>query len=157
MNKKLLAYSLRRLAARMMTEGDLRAKMQTRVTNYKDIDIDEDELPKCIDEVIKYLIKEHLINDREYVKLYLEYESSTNFRGKFGYWQKLMKKGIDKDLFEDGWEELDIDEYKLAKKLLENNDFRFVKESNEQKRKAKIQRFLKGRGFDFSIIIELTK
>jgi len=76
----------------------------------------------------------------------------TNLRGRVGYFQKLFKKGVDPDTFNKIWEELSPDELAMAKKLLSQNVFRFRIEPDNLKRKAKIQRYLSGRGFDFNVI-----
>jgi len=159
MNQKLYAYALRLLAKRMMTEEEVCKKLLQNFHFYTDLNEEEQNEQKegQIGEVINKCINERFIDDVNFVQMYLEYELSQNFRGKYGYWQKLQKKGIEKSLFEEEWEKLNPNEYKLAQKLLENNRFRFSAEIDKQKRRIKIQRFLQGRGFDFSVIIETTE
>lgn len=139
--KTIFPYAIRLLARRMMTVQQVQEKLM-------------EKFPDAAEEiglVIERLKKEKLLDDELFVHSYLEYELTTSFRGKYGYWQKLMQKGIDKALFEKVWRGLAPDESSLAKKLLENNAFRFESETDPLKKKLKIQRFLAGRGFPFSV------
>lgn len=136
----ITSMALRLLTRRMMTEHQVREKLLERFS---------DALEE-VGAVIDRLKKEKLLDDEAYVRAYLEYELSTSFRGKYGYWKKLMQKGIEKSFFEKVWRELEPDESVLAQKLLENNAFRFDSEKDPLKKKLKIQRFLAGRGFPFT-------
>ena len=147
--KKLSSFALNSLAKRMLTKKEVSEKLQRLSKKLEENAEILKEHQVIIQDIINELEEKKLLNDEFYVQTYLNYELETNFRGKWGYWEKLMKKGIEKELFEKTWQELNPNEEKLAKKLLENNSFRFSQEKDEYKRKAKIQRFLQGRGFSF--------
>lgn len=150
--KKLSSFALNSLAKRMLTRKELSDKLE-RLS--KKLEEDPEKIKEhqiIIKNILKELEKKKILDDEHYVSTYLDYELETNYRGKWGYWEKLMKKGIEKDMFEKAWKNLEPDEEELAKKLLENNRFRFSKERDEYQRKAKIQRFLQGRGFSFEVM-----
>ncbi len=142
--KKIQNFALKLLTGRMFTIKDLQEKLHKKFPN------SGDEVKKNILE----LEEKKLLNDEEYIRAYLNYELTTNFRGKFGYFKKLYENGIPKELFEKVWNEINPNELDIADTLLKNNEFRFINEKDKQKRKMKIQRFLMGRGFDFGIIKE---
>jgi regulatory protein len=129
------------LNRRMFTEEEIRKKLRKKFPEFLD------EIEKIINE----LKNNNLIDDEHYVRTYLTYETSTNFRGKFAYLNKLFAKGVSKDIFEQIWLEINPDELEMAKKLINQNQFRFQLE-DPVKKKLKIQRFLRGRGFSTNII-----
>ena len=136
------------LASRMHTEWELREKVKKKFKER------EEESLKSFEEILADLKKKKLVDDELFTKMYLEYEIATHFRGKMGYWQKLMKRGVAKDIFEAVWEELDPNEYILAHDLLHQQSFRF-EGLDKQKRREKVQRFLAGRGFGYDVVRDL--
>ena len=130
---KIQSYAFYLLNKRMMTEFELSNKLIKKYSNY----------PEEIKSIINLLKEWNLINDEKFVSYYLEYETNNNFRWKFWYWQKLYKKGIDKDLFEKVWFKLSPNELDMAKLLIKNNNFRFNWIQDIQTRKMKISNYLK--------------
>jgi regulatory protein len=102
---------------------------------------------KNIDNLINYLKKENYLNDNKFIKNFIRYETKYLLNGKFKIYQKLLKKGINKDLFFEIWNEENIDEEKIKEKLLEINKYKWVNLKNETQKKAKIYRYLKQKGF----------
>ncbi len=145
--QKIQSYALYLLNKRMMTESEISEKLLKKFSENK----------KEIGEVMGLLKKEKLIDDEKFVLFYLEYETNNNFRGKFWYWQKLYKKGINKDLFELIWSKINPNELEMAKKLIDNNSFRFNGIEDLEKKKSKMFNYLKGRWFNLSIIFDVIK
>lgn len=142
--QKLKNYIILLLSKKMYTEYEIRTKIQKKFPEVKEVDV-----------VVEEFIKQKLIDDNEFVRVYLEYYLENFPKGKMGNFMKLKLKGINYDLFNTVWEELDVNEYEIAKKLLEKNDVKFSKLEKLKKIQRKMS-FLQRRGFDSQVINNLV-
>lgn len=136
---KLLRYSLNALGRRALTESEMREKLLKRAKKLKG---GEEEIPK----VLSRLDELELIDDEQYVRNFIRTHCSLNPSGKIAIYRKLRFKGIDKDMFDDVWEEVLPDEGKLLDEACEN----FVRKKgaiDSQKQKERLMRYLAARGF----------
>lgn len=147
--KKLTDYSLNALGRRALTETEIRKKLIIRSKKLKG---GEEEIPR----VIERLNELKLIDDATYVRNFIRTHSALNPSGKFAIMRKLRLKGVDKDLFEEIWEEVEPDEEGLMEAAVET----FVRKKgvvDSRKQQEKLVRFLASRGFRGDAIYEKLK
>ncbi len=108
------------------------------------------EVP-LIEEVIKRLEEEKLINDQEFVQEYI----SQSKKGKKAIRHDLLKKGVDKETIERGLNSLSLaDEIERAKLILKK--MRLEKPLGEKMR-LKVMRRLQSKGFSYEVIKSVVK
>lgn len=112
-------------------------------TYLKKYEIDEASSQKIID----YLTKEKLINDRLYTKTYIEQHTQNGDTGPYLIKQKLIRKGITKELIEEELDGIDfsVNLEKLANKLVKKHGHRLPIKALEQK----IIQSIMNRGFSY--------
>lgn len=125
------------------TEEQLRSKLQMN------------EYPlECIDEAIEYVKHFHYLDDYRYACNYVRYHGQALSKGQLT--QKLMQKGVPKDMIKTAIEEEYLgDEMEQIKALL--NKKNFDEKQNDQKEKQKIYQFLLRRGFKSNDILKAMK
>ncbi|MBQ4301008.1 MAG: regulatory protein RecX [Lachnospiraceae bacterium] len=109
---------------------------------------------EAIDAAIEYVYKYHYLDDERLAKSYIRFYQDTRSRNRIK--QDLMKKGISKDVIESSME----DEYtnsqsELIRKLLQKRHYNPDEATYEER--AKMYRFLMGRGFTSSDISKVMK
>jgi SOS response regulatory protein OraA/RecX len=67
-----------------------------------------------------------------------------------------MKKGVDKKVIEEALSQKDIDEEKMAKKLIKKRSYKWEKYKGQEKRK-KMADFLARKGFNWDVIKPILK
>lgn len=107
---------------------------------------------ETIDAVINYCKAQKWLNDAEFTRKYIHFRHKKGI-GKNKLKQELYHKGLHKDLIQSALNSADIDWYQLAFETAEKkfND-QLLDKSPENR--AKIQRFLQARGFNFDEIYE---
>ena len=135
--KIIINWGLKLLTRKIYSALELQKKL------IKKFPQEEDNIEKAL----KFLKKENLLNDREYVRTYLNYQIKNNIKVKFAYQNFLKQKGISKELFLEIWQEISPNKLEMMMQLIKNNEFRFNNEKNLQQKKGKIFRFLSQRGF----------
>lgn len=109
-------------------------------------------------EVIKYLKEYELINDENFARNWIASMIKIKPMGKFRAEYELKKRGIKPDLAKSMCKELISYEtemelaFRAAKKKYET-----LKSYNEHEQKKKLLNFLKNRGFNFEIIMNVIK
>lgn len=104
-----------------------------------------------VDNVIKKLKEEDLINDKKFIDLFVRDRLTLKPKGKRILIQELRQKGVNDELIEKYFSKNPINEEELALQILKKRWLRF-KNLDSQKRFEKSARFLMSRGFDFNLI-----
>lgn len=107
-----------------------------------------------IDLIIKKLQEQKFLNDREFVKWWIEQRTLVKPTGKRLIKFELKKKGIDKELIDevfDSVEDLVHDELEMARNLVQRKINKY-KGLDRQKIYQRLGGFLSRRGFDYDTI-----
>lgn len=138
--------ALRTIERTYKTEKEMRDKLIL-----KEFDIN------LIDRTIEFLKEYNLLNDENYVKMYVKDKFKSEGQNKIKY--ALMRKGINEELireeiskFNDGSQkevayDLAVKKYNLLAK----------REEDKYKISQKLYRFLTTRGYDYSVVSEVVK
>ena len=138
--------ALRTIERTYKTEKEMRDKLIL-----KEFDIN------LIDRTIEFLKEYNLLNDENYVKMYVKDKIKSEGQNKIKY--ALMRKGINEELireeiskFNDGSQkevayDLAVKKYNLLAK----------REEDKYKISQKLYRFLTTRGYDYSVVSEVVK
>lgn len=144
---RVLDYSYTLLSLRERSEYELKKKLY------------EKEFPgEVVREVIDYLKKEKLLDDRIFAQKWVDYVLHNKPMGKIMVMHELKKKGIKKDIIDEVCSEklpLEV-ELALAKRVLQKK-LRTLKGYPEEVVKNRLFQFLKNRGFNFDTIQESLK
>ncbi len=137
--KKAMNYSLNLISKYLKTRHEIVKKLKEKEYN-------EDTIQKVIDKLqsLGYL------NDERYVEVYIRSKKDTSsILNKRTLYNKLLQKGIDRELVRQNLDNSDIDEYesalKAAQKKLPNL------KGDLRTKKAKLYQFLYSKGFDYEI------
>lgn len=137
MNKqKIVSYAFWLLSRKLFSRKELFEKI---VKKYPDWTFEEFIL-------IEKDLHPYLLNDKEFCIKYLEYYTQAKLCGKWYFYQKLIQKGIDKEIFEEVWQSLEVDEYAILTRLLEHK---------QSASKNTIYNFIIRRGFSHSLAAEV--
>lgn len=103
--------------------------------------------PSC-QNIINQLTKDGLLNDQTYAQRYIEEQSQYGDKGPYVIKQKLLQKGIDKQLIEEALDGIDFSASleKLTEKLVKKYGHRLPTKALEQK----IIQSILNRGFSYS-------
>lgn len=137
--KKALNYSLNLLSKSSKTKQELIKKMTEKEYN-------EDTIAAVIAKIndLGY------INDQKYIEDFIRNKADTSQGlNKRTLQNKLIQKGVDKDLIQQSLDNSCIDEYQNALQVAEKK-YRNLK-GNEREKKSKLYAFLIGKGFDYDI------
>lgn len=104
--------------------------------------------------LLKKLRQLNLLNDEEFARAW----STSRLKKKSLKIVKLelQQKGINRNIIEDVLSEVKIDDFTLAKNLIEKRMYRY-QNLDPKTRKLKISQFLAGKGFDWNIIEKIAK
>jgi regulatory protein len=137
--KKAFNYALNMLSKSSKTKQELIKKLKEKEYN-------ED----TIDAVIVKIIDLGYINDKVYTESFIRNKTDASLGiSKRILQNKLIQKGIDKELIQESIENADIDEYQSAIQVAEKK-LRSLK-GDERQRKSKLYAFLIYKGFDYEI------
>lgn len=103
------------------------------------------------DSLFNRLKRLDLIDDEKFAKWWVEQRLSFRPRGKRILNYELRIKGIDRDIIEKVVSEVEIDEAKIAKELLEKKLYRW-KNLEKFKARKKMSDFLARKGFEWDVI-----
>ncbi len=107
--------------------------------------------PIIIKKVTQHLIEVNLINDSEFISLFIQQRNSFKPKSKFILSQELIRFGVSKELIDQYFSEHETDEFQLAKKALTNRKI-ILSQINTKKGYQKAFNFLLRRGFSFEIV-----
>jgi regulatory protein len=108
---------------------------------------------EIISKTIKFFIEHKLLSDEEYAKLFLENQIKYRPTGRIMCRNKMIKKGLDRDLVERTLIEdfSQSEEERLAHKLAKSKE-RLLKNKTKKDKFAKIGQYLNRKGFSENII-----
>lgn len=101
-----------------------------------------------VKKAIQHLEKIELINDKNFIKWFVEQRTLLKPKGKFILQQELLKHGIEKELIDEYFSSYSVNEEELAEKILQERWHRY-KNLDKRKRFEKAVSFLLRRGFTF--------
>ncbi len=174
--KKLLEYALKLISRRRYTEKNLRQKLRIQQSklehrkksgglednvSLKIEKIDPEERTETkkneeVDEAVRRLIEYGYLNDSEYVKVFTSSELARAPQSLRLITQRLIQKGIKKELINQALAQININESELARKAVEKK-LKILKKLTPEKQKEKLYRFLLSRGFSLSTIYSVLK
>lgn len=137
--KKALNYALNILSKSNKTKQELINKLTEKEYN-------EDTITAVIEKIndLGY------INDKQYIENFIRNKADTSQGlNKRTLQNKLIQKGVDKELIKQSLENSDIDEYQNAIQAAEKK-LRNLK-GNEREKKSKLYAFLINKGFDYEV------
>lgn len=111
---------------------------------------------EAADKVIHYLLETELLDDKKFVRAFVDQRNANKPKGEYALRQELRKYGIEKDLIDEYFSNHPVDEEKLAEKVLSSRWLRF-KDLPPQIRFQKASQFLARRGFSFRIAQQIIK
>ena len=145
--QKLRDYTLRLLSFRPRSTKEISVKLQKFTAN-------RDFPNELIGKVINELTEQKFLDDKEFVRWWVDQRQSYRPKGIRAIKMELLNKGIEKEIIDEvlseGSEEK-ISEYDLAMKVINKKLVNFNKLSHE-KLKIKIRDHLLRRGFDWDVI-----
>lgn len=114
--------------------------------------------PEIAEKIISKLKEYKFIDDKEFVKWWIEQRTNYKPRSLRLIKMELGQKGISKDLIEEVMEGLEnkVDDLASAKKLIERKLPRY-KGLDRDKKFQKVARYLSSKGFNYDIIKEIFK
>lgn len=137
--KKALNYALNMISRYNKTKFELTKKL-------KEKEYEED----TIKAVVSRLSELGYINDEHYVEVFIRSKQDTNQGlNKKTLYNKLIQKGINKELVRQSLENSEIDEYQNALQTAEKK-LKSLK-GNKREKKAKLYSFLLYKGFEYEI------
>lgn len=154
---KLMEKMYNLLSFRQRSEKEIRDYLKT--LSFKRKIKDKDEIsPLVIDLLIERLKQKGMLNDMEFAKAWVEGRRRSKNLGERALKMELMRKGIGREIIEEllvhGSSFIDQEE-DLAKIALEKK-MRVWENLDPKKRKQKAIEFLMRKGFDYSLIKEVT-
>lgn len=161
--QKLLDKVLRLISHRPRSEKEVRDYLKKKIWklefgNWKFHKSKVDVKKKLIDEVMRALKKQKLIDDKAFVAWWVEQRSTFRPRGKFGLTMELRQKGIDKTIIKKAIDK--VDELSLATKLAQKK-LKAYKNLTREEFYQKMTAFLSRRGFSWetikTVIDEISK
>lgn len=108
------------------------------------------------DELFNKLKRLELLDDTEFAKWWVDQRTTFRPRGKRALVSELRQKGIDRYIIDEVLGSAEIDEKRMAKKLLEKRKYKWEKLNKLVARKKKSD-FLARKGFGWEVIKELVK
>ena len=97
-----------------------------------------------------------LVNDRKFAEWWIGQRQAFRPRGVRALTMELRQKGIKKEVIGEVLAETTIDEFQIAKKLLERRSYKW-KNLPEPEAKRKMSQFLAGKGFGWEVISKLIR
>lgn len=138
--------ALRTIERTYKTEKEIREKLIL-----KEFDIDS------IERTIEFLKEYNLLNDENYVKMYVKDKIKNQGQNKIKY--ALMQKGINEELIKEEISKFNDDSQKEVAYNLAVKKYNLLakREDDKYKLSQKLYRFLTTRGYDYSIVAEVVK
>jgi regulatory protein len=107
------------------------------------------------DFIVEFLQNEGFINDERYCRSYVKSKLNLKKWGVNKIKLSLITKGIDRDIIDEVFSEIDKDSYKEELiNLLKNKK---INEPDPYKRKAKLIRYAIGKGYSISEVMEVIE
>lgn len=142
--QNLRDYTLKLLSFRPRSVKEISIKLQ-KYSEKRDFP------DKLVDQVIADMKEHKLLDDKEFVRWWIDQRQTYRPKGLRVIRLELLNKGIDKSVIDDVLEtetEEKVDDYDLAMRVIEKKA-RQIKNLPREKLKIKIRDFLARRGFDW--------
>lgn len=107
-------------------------------------------------ELFNKLKRLELLDDKKFAQWWIEQRTTFRPRGKRALFAELRQKGINRDLIKEILDEVEIDEEKIARQLLEKKRYKWEKLPKFEAKK-KMSEFLARKGFGWEIIKQAIK
>lgn len=107
---------------------------------------------EIVDEIIEKLIKEKFIDDRRYVKAYVNDKFRINKWGKVKMRHYLRAKGLSDDVIALGLDNIDNEKYKNVLIKTMKSKAKSIKEEDKFKKMGQVIRYAQNRGFEPELI-----
>jgi regulatory protein len=107
---------------------------------------------EIVDEIIEKLIEEKYIDDRRFVRAYVNDKFKINKWGKIKMRHYLRAKGLSDEVIKYGMENIDDEKYKLLLVKTMKAKAKSIKEKDKFKKMGQIIRFAQNRGFEPELI-----
>lgn len=148
--EKLLNKAYNFLSFRPRSEKEIKDYLTKKVKS-------ESQSEKIIDSVILKLKEQRFLDDKEFVRWWVEQRSKVKPKSMRFIKMELKQKGIAKELTEEVLEDEDFKTVSDYNKALVLAKKRFKRYGNEEPKKAweKMARFLASKGFDYDVIKEV--
>lgn len=141
--QKLLNYAYFFLKFRPRTRKEIKIYLNKKIQKHH---WSQDDVKK----VIQHLENIELINDKNFIKWFVEQRTIIKPKGTRVLRQELLKHGLEKEMIDEYFSSYSMDEEQLAEKTLQERWQRF-KNLDKRKRFEKAAGFLLRRGFSFDI------
>ena len=105
---------------------------------------------EAVDKVIKHLIELKFLDDKVFIDYLVRSRTATKVKGVYAIKQELYRFGVDKELIDKYFSNIEINEEELAEKALLRK-WKIIKTLSKQKRYEKAMSFLQRRGFNFDV------
>jgi regulatory protein len=137
-------YSFRLLAIRARSKEELKKRL-----NKKGFD------KQVTEKVIAYLEDLGYLNDREFARTWVRSRQLTHPLGISALKYKLKTKGISEDIVGEVLEDYDLSQERSLALILAQKQLRRYQGHNREKCRQRLYAFLKRRGFEHELILEL--
>lgn len=107
---------------------------------------------EIVDEIIEKLIEEKYIDDKRFVRAYVNDKFKINKWGKIKMRHYLRAKGLSDEVIEYGLENIDNEKYKTLLVKTMKTKAKSVKEKDKFKKMGQVIRFAQNRGFEPELI-----
>jgi regulatory protein len=107
---------------------------------------------EIVDQIIDKLIDEKYIDDKRFVKAYVNDKFKINKWGKVKIRHYLRLKGLQDDIIQFGLEEIDPEKYKTVLVKTMKDKAKTIKKKNKFEKMGQIIRFAQNRGFEPEMI-----
>ena len=152
-NKIIKDAEFQKILDKLLKFATLRPRSKKEIKDY----LRRKKVPESItEELFKRLNSLELIDDTKFAKWWVEQRQSFSPKTKRVLGNELRIKGIDRETIKEILEETEIDEVKLAKKLIKNKMYKWERFDPKIK-KQKISQYLAGKGFDWNVIQDVLK
>ena len=113
--------------------------------------------PGTAAELITQLVEEDFLNEERFARAFVKGKFNQNNWGREKIGQGLKAKGIHPNLVSLAMQEIDEEEYREKLKTLLNKKNRTLKPRNHYDRKAKLARYLIGKGFEQELVWDVIR
>lgn len=103
---------------------------------------------EAVDKVIEHLIKLKFLDDKAFIDYLVNSRTKTKVKGIYAIKQELNRFGVDREMVDEYFSKTEIDEEKLAEKILTSRWPR-LRSLPKQKRFEKALSLLQRRGFNY--------
>lgn len=142
---KCKSSALRTIERSYKTESEIKKKLEEKEFS-----------EETINKTIKFLLEYNFINDYEYTKMYIKDRLINQGKNKIKY--SLIRKGINSNIIDDVFFELDTKDSEMEKAYelgLKKYNSLVKRESDKIKLKNKVIRYLLGRGYSYGIVKDI--